>query len=150
MNSSSGRRLRGAGRRQNIMPARRVLIVVLFMFAINVHNMNTLHNMVKKQISSRWGAEQNVTQSGEGQPKLKRKSVYLCAKFGPTKDKFAKQVETHVKKVLGSGVFREEEIICYTSFPSFITEDGNIICSSWKIPCTNRVEAVGIGSGSQY
>ena len=28
-------------------------------------------------VSSRWGAEQNVTQCGEGQPKLKRKSVYL-------------------------------------------------------------------------
>jgi len=65
---------------------------------------------------------------GLHQPKLQRKSVYyLCAKFGPTKDKFAKQVETHVKKVLGSGVFREEEIICYTSFPSFITED-----PTWK------------------
>lgn len=65
---------------------------------------------------------------GLHQPKLKRKSVYyLCAKFGPTKDEFAKQVERHVNKVLGSGVFREEEIICYTSFPSFITED-----PTWK------------------
>ena len=64
---------------------------------------------------------------GQRQPKLKRKSVYLCAKLGPTKDVFAEQVETHVKKVLGSGVFREEEIICYTSFPSFITED-----PTWK------------------
>ena len=57
----------------NIMPACRVLIVVLIMFAsLTVYNMNTLHNMVKKQmaVSSRWGAEQNVTQSGEGQPKF--------------------------------------------------------------------------------
>ena len=81
MNSSSGRRLQGTGQRQNIMPARRVLIVVLIMFAsLTVYNMNTLHNMVKKQmaVSSRWGAEQNVTQCGEGQPKLKRKSVFVC------------------------------------------------------------------------
>ena len=63
--------------------------------------------MVKKQmaVSSRWGAEQYATQCGEGQPKLKRKSVYLCAMFGSQKDMFAEQVETHVKKVLGSGVF---------------------------------------------
>jgi hypothetical protein len=56
-------------------------------------------------------------------PHLKQKVVHLCAKFGPTKDEFAKDVEMHVKKVLRSGVFREEEIIRYTSFPSFITED---------------------------
>jgi hypothetical protein len=54
---------------------------------------------------------------------LKQKVVHLCAKFSQTKDEFAKDVEKHVKKVLQSGVFQEEEIICYTSFPFFIIED---------------------------
>ena len=58
--------------RQNMMPPRRVLIVVLMTFvSLTLYNTlysessSTLH-MVKKQmaVSSRWGVEHYVTQSG--------------------------------------------------------------------------------------
>jgi hypothetical protein len=56
-------------------------------------------------------------------PRLKEKVIHLCAKFGSTEDQFAKEVDKHVETVLRSGVFQEEEIIRYTSFPSFIKDD---------------------------
>ena len=60
-------------------------------------------------------------------PQLKQKVIHLCAKFGTNEDQFAKEVNKHVKTVLRSGVFQEEEIILYSSFPSFIKEN-----PAWK------------------
>ena len=51
------------------------------------------------------------------------KVVHLTAKFGHYPSQFRGQVDSHVEKVIKSGVFSEDEIIGYFSFPSFITEN---------------------------
>lgn len=55
------------------------------------------------------------------------KVYHLCAKFGDKDDHFLKDVNAHVDKVIQSGVFGRDEIIQYTSFPSFLLND-----TAWK------------------
>lgn len=49
--------------------------------------------------------------------------VHLTAKFGAKNDEYKGKVDLHAEKVLQSGVFKEHEIVRYSSFPSFITDD---------------------------
>jgi len=49
--------------------------------------------------------------------------VHLTAKFGYKEDMYKGAVDNHVAKVMDSGVFTEEEIVSYSSFPSFIIDD---------------------------
>lgn len=51
------------------------------------------------------------------------KAYHLCAKFADKDDHFLNDVNAHVDKVIQSGVFGRDEIIQYTSFPSFLLND---------------------------
>lgn len=56
-------------------------------------------------------------------PRIPTRVTHLTAKFGAQDERYKSAVDRHFEKVIQSGVFQPHEVVSYSTFPYFITEN---------------------------